>query len=160
MNSGTDRGQQVLLSGGTIGFGFGAVVDVVIFHLVFQTHHLLSGFYDPYSYDGLRTNVMFDGLFLAAMLGVMGLGFAFFWRTVNGVDQRFSSRHFLGSIIVGMGIFNVLDGVFSHYVLDLHNVVHGTEAWNLPWLVVSVVLLAVGLVLLWSADGCRATSGH
>ncbi|WP_440769288.1 DUF2243 domain-containing protein [Natronorubrum sp. DTA28] len=144
--------RRLLLSGGTIGFGFGAVVDVVIFHLTLQAHHLFSGFYDPYSLDGLRTNVMFDGLFLLAMLSIMVVGFGLLWRVVNGTDRRFSTLSLVGSVVVGMGVFNVIDGVVSHYVFDLHNVVHGTEAWNPPWLVVSVLMLALGLVILRAAD--------
>ncbi|RQG93353.1 DUF2243 domain-containing protein [Natrarchaeobius chitinivorans] len=153
MATDTGGGRRLLLSAGTIGFGFGAVVDTVVFHLTLQTHHLLSGFYDPYSLDGYRTNVMFDGLFLMAMLAVMAVGFGLLWRLVNGSDDRFSTRYLVGSIVVGMAVFNVVDGVVSHYVLDLHNVVHGTEAWNLHWLVVSALLLVVGLVILRAADG-------
>lgn len=149
--------RRLLLSAGTIGFGFGAVLDTVIFHLTLQTHHLLSGFYDPYSLDGHQTNVMFDGLFLLAMLTVMGVGFGLLWRVVNGADRRFSTMYLLGSIVVGMGVFNGIDGVVSHYVLDLHNVVHGTEAWNPHWLVVSVLMLALGLVILRVADSPEET---
>lgn len=152
-DSGTGSGRRVLLAGGTVGFGFGAVIDVVIFHLTLQTHHLLSGVYDPYSLDGMRTNVMFDGLFLLGMLGIMGVGLGLTWRLVNGTDARFSTRYLIGSVVVGAGAFNVFDGVVSHYVLDLHNVVHGTEAWNPHWLAVSVLMLAVGIVLVRSADG-------
>ncbi|SDR44577.1 DUF2243 domain-containing protein [Natronobacterium texcoconense] len=147
--------RTLLLSGATVGFGLGAVLDVVIFHLVFQTHHLLSGIYDPYSIDGLRTNVMFDGLFTGAMLAVMLVGLGLLWRLVNGADELFSTRFLLGAVVVGMGTFNVIDGVVSHYVLDLHNVAHSTEAWNPHWLVVSGLLLVVGWLLLRSADGYR-----
>ncbi|MEY7850689.1 DUF2243 domain-containing protein [Natrarchaeobius sp. A-rgal3] len=150
--------RRLLLSAGIIGFGFGAVIDTVIFHLTLQTHHLLSGFYDPYSLDGLRTNVMIDGLFLLGMLAVMAVGFGLLWELVNGTDRRLSTRYLVGSIVVGMGVFNVIDGVLSHYVLDLHNVVHGTEAWNPPWLVVSVFLLALGLFVLRSATGDGPTT--
>jgi uncharacterized membrane protein len=156
-DSETGHRRRFLFAAGTTGFGFGAIIDVVIFHLTLQTHHLLSGFYDPYSLDGLRTNVMFDGLFLLLMLGVMGVGLALTWRLVNGTDVRFSTRYLVGAIVVGAGAFNVFDGTVSHYVLDLHNVVHGTEAWNPHWLAVSVLMLAVGLLLLRSADGHRAS---
>ncbi|QRV15565.1 DUF2243 domain-containing protein [Haloterrigena salifodinae] len=145
--------RRFLLAGGTIGFGFGAVVDTVIFHLTLQTHHLLSGYYDPYSLDGYRTNVMFDGLFLIATLAITCVGFGLLWRVVNGTDRRFSTTYLLGSVLVGASVFNVYDGVVDHYVLDLHNVVHGTEAWNPHWVVVSVILLALGLGLLRVADG-------
>ncbi|WP_394741403.1 DUF2243 domain-containing protein [Natronococcus roseus] len=152
-DSSTGSRRRVLLAGGTVGFGFGAIIDVVIFHLTLQTHHLLSGIYDPYSLDGMRTNVMFDGLFLLGMLGVMGVGLGLTWRLVNGSDARFSTRYLIGSVVVGAGAFNVFDGVVSHYVLDLHNVVHGTEAWNPHWLAVSVLMLAVGTLLVRSAGG-------
>ncbi|TYL40438.1 DUF2243 domain-containing protein [Natronococcus pandeyae] len=159
-DAGTRRRRRLLLAGGTVGFGFGAIIDVVIFHLTLQTHHLLSGIYDPYSLDGLRTNVMFDGLFLLLMLGVMGIGLGLTWRLVNGTDVRFSTRYLVGAIVVGAGVFNVFDGTVSHYVLDLHNVVHGTEAWNPHWLVVSIVMLAVGLLLLRSADGATVSGAN
>ncbi|WP_306056869.1 DUF2243 domain-containing protein [Natronococcus wangiae] len=149
--------RRLLIAGGTTGFGFGAVIDTVVFHLTFQTHHLLSGFYDPYSLDGLRTNVMFDGLFLLATLGIASVGLGLLWTTVNGTAERFSTRYLVGAIVVGAGVFNVFDGVVDHYLLDLHNVVHGTEAWNPPWVVASVVMLAVGLLLLRSADGYTAS---
>ena len=144
--------RRLLLAGGTIGFGLGAVVDTVLFHLIFQTHHLLSGFYDPYTLDGHRTNVMFDGLFLIATLAVTFVGLGLLWRLVNGTDRRFSTTYLVGSIVVGAGVFNVYDGLVDHYVLDLHNVVHGTEAWNPHWVVVSVLLLGLGLGLLWVPD--------
>ncbi|WP_049922997.1 DUF2243 domain-containing protein [Halopiger djelfimassiliensis] len=153
---GTRRRRRLVAAGTTAGFGFGAVVDVVIFHLTIQTHHLLSGFYDPYSFDGVRTNVMFDGLFLLATLAVTVVGLAMVWRTVNRADERLSTAFLVGTIVVGMGVFNVIDGIVSHYVLDLHNVVHGTEAWNPHWLVVSVVLLGLGGLVLRVAGGHTA----
>ncbi|QFU83458.1 DUF2243 domain-containing protein [Natronorubrum aibiense] len=156
MVAATSTRWRLLVSGGTVGFGFGAVIDAMIFHVTLQTHHLLSGFYDPYSLDGLRTNVMVDGLFLLVMLGVMVAGLGGLWRTVNGAAERFSTRYLVGAVVVGMGVFNVIDGVVSHYVLDIHNVVHGTEAWNPPWVAISVLLLVVGLGVLWTADGHRA----
>lgn len=153
MGTDTSARRRFLLAGGTIGFGFGAVIDTVLFHLTFQTHHLLSGFYDPYSLDGLRTNVMFDGLFLLSTLGIASVGLGLLWTTVNGTAERFSTRYLVGAIVVGAGVFNVFDGIVDHYLLDLHNVVHGTEAWNPPWVVVSAIMLAVGLLLLRRADG-------
>ena len=150
-----DRRRRLFLGGGTIGFGFGAVIDVLLFHLVFQSHHLLSGIYDPHSMDGFRTNVTIDGLFTLLMTAVTIVGLVIVWRVVNRAAERLSGRYLVGAIVVGMGVFNVFDGVVSHYVLDIHDVAHGTEAWNPHWLVVSVVLLVVGLLLLRSADGYR-----
>lgn len=151
--SATGYRRPLSLWGGTIGFGLGAVVDVVLFHLVVQHHHLLSGYVDPSGYEGVRANVFYDGIFLAAMLGVTAIGAGLLWRTVNGAPVRFSGRYLGGAIVVGAGAFNVVDGVVTHYVLGAHDVVHDTAAWNPHWVVVSVGLLALGIGLLARADG-------
>lgn len=149
----TDRHRRsLLLWGGVFGFGLGALVDVLVFHLIFQTHHLLSGFYNPLSYDGLRTNVMFDGLFSLGMLAVAGVGAAMLWRIANRSREPLPSLVALGASLVGAGVFNVFDGVVDHYLLGLHDVVHGTEAYNPHWVVVSLLMLGAGLLALWLAD--------
>ncbi len=88
--NGPPRRRPFFLAGVTVGIGFGAILDVIIFHLTVQTHHLFSGFYDPYSYDGLRTNVMFDGVFLLAMVAVTALGLGMLWRILNRTDEALS----------------------------------------------------------------------
>ena len=50
--------RKLLLCGGTMGVGLGAVIDVVVFHLIFQHHHLLSGYIDPTSYEGIRSSLV------------------------------------------------------------------------------------------------------
>lgn len=154
--SDTDRHRRALLLwGGVFGFGFGALLDVIVFHLIFQTHHLLSGFYDPLTYDGLRTNVLFDGLFSLAMLAVMSVGAAMLWRTANRSRKPLSSLLVVGATLVGAGVFNVYDGIADHYLLGLHNVVHGTERWNPHWVVLSFLLLGAGLFVVRLADRRR-----
>lgn len=156
---GTDRYRRsLLLWGGIFGFGFGALLDVVVFHLIFQTHHLLSGFYDPLTYDGLRTNIMFDGLFALAMIAGMSVGATMLWRIANHATRPLSSLTVVGATLVGAGVFNVFDGTVDHYLLGLHNVVHGTEQWNPHWVVVSLLMLGAGALVLWFA-GRRGRSG-
>ena len=143
--------REILLWGGTVGFGLGAIIDVIIFHLTTQHHHLLSGYIDPHSYEGLSANVMYDGLFLAVMFVVMFLGQVMLWRMANGTSERFSGVYIGGSVLIGAGIFNVIDGTINHYVLNLHTVIHNTEAWNPHWVAVSLLMLgAGGAVLYWS----------
>lgn len=145
--------RPVLLWGGAVGFGLGAIVDVVLFHLIGQHHHLLSGYVDPHRYAGLRQNVFYDGVFVAVMLAVTCLGAAMLWRTVNRTAVRLSTRYVLGAVLVGAGVFNVFDGTVTHYVLGAHDVVHDTTVWNPHWIVVSLLLLGAGFALLYVADG-------
>jgi uncharacterized membrane protein len=144
----TDGERAVLLGAGVFGFGFGALLDVVVFHMILQWHHLLSEFYDPGTLDGLRTNVYYDGLFSLAMVGVMAIGMAAVWRELNRTDEPHSAVRAFGSLLVGAGLFNVFDGVADHYVLGLHDVVHGTQAFNPHWVGASLLLLGAGILVL------------
>ncbi|RDI71798.1 DUF2243 domain-containing protein [Halopelagius longus] len=147
------RERPLLLGGGALGFGLGALFDVLLFHLVLQWHHLLSALYAPTTLSGLRTNVYFDGLFSLGALGVMTVGAAAVWRAVNRAERPHSGTRLVGSVLVGAGLFNVFDGVIDHYVLHIHDVVHGSEALNPHWVGASLLLVGVGiLVLTESAD--------
>jgi uncharacterized membrane protein len=136
-----------LFGGGLFGFGLSAVIDVVMFHLILQSHHLLSNWYTPQTLAGLQQNIYYDGLFALGMLAVALVGAGLIWRTVNHQRQRLSTLTLVGTVLIGAGVFNTFDGIVSHYVLDIHDVVHSTTVWNPPWVVVSVVLFATGLGL-------------
>lgn len=138
----------VLLGGGLFGVGLGALVDVALFHHVLQWHHLLSAVRAPTTLRSLRWNVYVDGLFSLGALGVLVLGAAVVWRAANRAVDSCSTRRLLGSVFVGGGAFNVFDGVVDHYLLHLHDVVHGTRALNPHWVGVSLLLLGVGLLVL------------
>ncbi len=149
MTTTTASSRTTLLGGGIFGIGLGGLVDVLVFHLIFQSHHLLSNRVTPRTYSGLQENIYYDGLFAFGMLGVMVVGSALVWRAVNGQPQPRSTLALVGSILVGMGLFNTVDGIVSHYLLDIHDVVHGTTFWNPPWVLVSVILFLLGAALLY-----------
>ena len=148
MASRPDRRRLLLLGSGTFGFGFGALLDVLVFHLILQWHHLLSSRYTPQTLDGLRTNIYFDGLFSLAMVGVMLVGAGMVWRALNRATEPHSALRAVGSLLVGVGAFNLFDGIVDHYLLDAHDVVHGTQAFNPHWVGASLLLLGVGILVM------------
>lgn len=144
------RSRLLLVGAGVVGFGLGALVDVLLFHLVLQWHHLVSSLVTPETLAGLRTNLVYDGLFSLAMVGVMGVGAALVWRALNRSADPHSPLRAAGALLIGAGAFNVFDGVVDHYVLGLHDVVHGTGAFNPHWVGTSLLLVGLGiLVLAW-----------
>lgn len=148
MVTATTRSRIALVGGGVFGIGLAAILDVVVFHHILQTHHLLSSLYDPGTHAGLQRNIYYDGLFSLGMVGVMLVGGSLLWWGVNRSSYRLSTLAVAGSVLLGMGVFNTYDGIVDHYVLDIHDVVHGTTLWNPPWVVVSLVLFGVGGLLL------------
>ena len=143
-----DERRSLLVGGTVVGFGFGAVLDVAVFHHVLQTHHLLSNYRDPGTLAGLQWNVFWDGVFSLAMLAVTVVGAAVVWRAVNRAREPLSTTRLVGAVLVGAGLFNLFDGVVDHYVLSLHHVVHGTSHWDPHWVLASVLLLAGGVAIL------------
>ncbi|UPV75547.1 DUF2243 domain-containing protein [Halorussus limi] len=138
--------RTVLFGAGVFGFGSGALLDVLVFHLIFQWHHLLSDFFTPNTLAGLRTNIYYDGLFSLAMVGVMAVGMGAVWRELNRASESHSAVRALGAIFVGAGLFNLFDGIVDHYVLGIHDVVHGTQAFNPHWVGASLLLLGAGIL--------------
>ncbi|UPW01581.1 DUF2243 domain-containing protein [Halorussus gelatinilyticus] len=144
----TDGERTVLFGAGVFGFGLGALLDVLVFHLILQWHHLLSDFFTPSTLAGLRTNVYWDGLFSLAMVGVMAAGMGTVWRALNGTSESYSAVRAFGSLLVGAGLFNVFDGTVDHYVLGIHDAVHGTQAFNPHWVGASLLLLGTGILVV------------
>ena len=143
-----DRERAVLLGAGVFGFGLGALLDVLVFHLTLQWHHLLSEFFAPNTLDGLRTNIYYDGLFSLAAVGVMAVGTAVVWRGLNRASEPHSAVRAFGSLLAGVGLFNLFDGTVDHYVLGIHDAVHGTRAFNPHWVGASLLLLGVGILVV------------
>ena len=143
-----DTRTRALIGGGTAGFGLGALVDVLVFHLVLQWHHLLSASHSPETLSGLRMNVYYDGLFSLAMVAIMLFGTGIVWRELNGSRASHSALRMVGAVLTGTGLFNVFDGTVDHYVLHLHDVVHGTQAFNPHWVGASLLLLGIGILVV------------
>ena len=71
---------HALLGAGIFGFGFSGLIDVLLLHHVLQWHHLVSAIYPMDTLDGLRTNVLADGLFSIGMVVIAGIGAGVVWR--------------------------------------------------------------------------------
>ncbi|WP_224447900.1 DUF2243 domain-containing protein [Haloprofundus salilacus] len=144
----TDR--PLLRAGAVLGFGLGGLVDVLIFHLVLRTHHLISGWVPPTTPQALQLNLLADGAFSLLMLAIMAVGFGMLWKTAERPEVPWSAGLYAGAVVVGMAIFNLYDGIVDHYILEMHHVTQGLQpdVFDLLWLVGSVVLLVAGLLVV------------
>jgi uncharacterized membrane protein len=136
-----------LLAGGIFGFGFSGLIDTLLLHLVFQWHHLLSGVYRTDTLDGLRTNVLADGLFSIAMLVIMGIGAGLLWRAERRTDIPLAIRPIAGAAVLGLGAFDLYDALVDHALLGLHQPLSQGGRYNPHWIVVSVLVLLAGAYL-------------
>jgi uncharacterized membrane protein len=112
-------------------------------------HHMLSTIIPPDTMAGLHTNMLWDGLFHALTWGVTLVGIFMLWNVTSRHAERVtelpSTKSFVGSLSLGWGLFNLIEGVIDHHLLALHNVREIPEplSWNIGFLLVGGGLLTL-----------------
>ena len=132
--------RRSLLVAAMIGVGATAGADEVVFHQLLGWHHL---------YDGSTTEValLSDGLLHTAELVVLVAGFLAFARLRR--DRALAARSAWAGLLLGMGGFQLFDGVVNHKLLRLHQVRYGVELlpYDLAWNAAGLVLVVAGVLL-------------
>lgn len=153
------RRAQIALPGTVLGFGLGGFVDGILLHQILQWHHMLSSAgsdtiglrpYPPDTVPGLRMNTVWDGVFHVVVWLAVLVGLALLYSRVTEARGRvWGSRALWGWVLVGWGLFNLVEGILDHHVLGIHHVRPGPHQlwWDLGFLALGV-LLAVGGWLL------------
>nr|AKA59460.1 membrane protein [uncultured bacterium AR_456] len=150
------RRSGIGLPGTVLGIGLGGFVDGILLHQLLQWHHMLSSTdtdnigvptYPPDTLAGLRMNTVWDGVFhtLTWLAVLVGLGMLYA-RVSSTRGPVWRSRELWGWILVGWGIFNLVEGVLDHHVLGIHHVHGGPYQlwWDLGFLALGAVLVATG----------------
>ena len=147
------------LPGIVLGAGLGGFVDGILLHQVLQWHHMLSStdtdnigvrYYSPYTVPGLEMNALWDGLFHTVCWLAVLTGLALLYARVTRRRRRvWTSRVLWGWVLVGWGLFNLVEGVVDHHLLGIHHVHGGPHRlwWDLGFLVLGAVLIAAGYLL-------------
>ncbi|MFJ4438933.1 DUF2243 domain-containing protein [Streptomyces sp. NPDC088923] len=142
-----------------LGVGLGGFVDGILLHQLLQWHHMLTStdhdhigvrYYDPHTVSGLEMNTVWDGIFHAVCwLSVLGGLAVLHHRVTEGRRAVWTSRALWGWVLVGWGLFNLVEGVLDHHVLGIHHVRGGPHQlwWDLGFLALGAVLLVLGLLV-------------
>lgn len=150
------RAEVLRLPGVVLGLGLGGFVDGILLHQVFQWHHLLSNTdgsrvgiptYPVDTVPGLEMNTLWDGLFhtFTWLSVLIGLGLLY-GRVSRERGRAWGSRVLWGYILMGWGIFNLVEGLVDHHLLAIHHVRPGPHqlAYDLGFLALGAVFVAVG----------------
>lgn len=146
-------------AGVLLGLGLGGFFDGIVLHQILQWHHMLtSAGYPAESVANLRLNTLADGLFHAATYGFVLAGLALLWRRARRSHLPWSGRLLAGSLLVGFGLFNLVEGTVNHHLLGLHHVNETVPRaqwiwWDLGFLAWGGAMLIGGGVLLRSRRG-------
>lgn len=150
----TDRREFPVLAGVLFGLGLGGFFDGIVLHQILQWHHMLSSAgYPPDSVSNLRVNVLADGLFHAVTYVFTAAGLVVLWRHARRRHLRWSGKLLPGSLLVGFGLFNLVEGAVNHHLLGLHHVNETAPrdqwwVWDLGFLVWGAGMLIGGWALV------------
>jgi len=136
-------------SGLLFGLGLGGFVDGIVLHQILQWHHMVSHVeeFPVTTVAGLEVNTLADGFFhLATWLFVLAGSITAIVAWRQGRLAPTWSFHF-GLVLAGWGIFNVVEGLIDHQILQVHHVrddLGGPLAWDIGFLVFGVLLILGG----------------
>jgi len=131
------------------GLGLGGFLDGIVLHQILQWHHMVSDVDDHpvTTVAGLEANTLADGFFhLATWVFVLAgsVSAIVSWRQ----GRRAPSWGFhVGLVLVGWGVFNLVEGVVDHHLLGVHHVRDDLGAplsWDIGFLVLGALLVLSG----------------
>ena len=140
-----------------MGLGLGGFVDGILLHQILQWHHMLSGARGGESLGtvaGLEANTLADGFFHLATWFLVAGGSWLMLRAWQAGRIAPPWRAHLGMLLVGWGIFNLVEGLIDHQLLGIHHVrddLGGPLGWDLGFLALGAVLVLGGFAMARSA---------
>jgi uncharacterized membrane protein len=146
-----------------LGVGLGGFFDGIFLHQVLQWHHMFSSIYPVDTVPGLRMNTLGDGFFhvvtwLSVLLGL----YILYSRVTEARREVWGSSVLWGWILVGWGIFNIVEGLVDHELLGVHHVRSGPNQlwWDMGFLAFGVILIALGWAIQRAGAAVRARTAQ
>ena len=105
-----------------LGIGLGGFVDGIVLHQIAHWHNMGSAVLPPTTLEAMRQNMRWDGLFHAAVWVCTLVGvYQLLGDARRGVPLP-GAGAFTGLLLLGWGLFNLVEGVVDHHLLSLHHV--------------------------------------
>ena len=142
-------------AGVLLGIGLGGFIDGILLHQILQWHHMISHDEPVDTVLGLERNTLWDGLFHAFTWAAVLVGLVLFARQVARAARPIVTRPLWGWILIGWGLFNVVEGLINHHLLQVHHVrddVGAPLSWDLGFLAFGAALMIVGWLLARQTD--------
>jgi uncharacterized membrane protein len=152
------RSHRATVAGILIGIGMGGFVDGIVLHQIAQWHHMLSNILPPHTMDDMRVNMTWDGLFHTLTWVVTLVGILLLRSAASARAAIPSLQAFTGQLVLGWGVFNLVEGVIDHQILRIHNVreVPNYMVYNLTFLALGGVLF---ILIGWLLMRARSRAG-
>lgn len=144
-----------------LGLSLGGFFDGIMLHQVLQWHHMLTSVADERIRNNIPLNITADGFFHVACWIFAVIAVVMLWRARRDFGALHWARTFVGSILIGAGAFNLVEGIIDHQILGIHHVRTDTEhvlLWDMGFLALGAVLVALGWMMRRSAAALAAAA--
>ena len=152
--NGNGHRNSMLTAGLILGAGLGGFADGILFHQILQLHNMRSADYPVDTLVNAEINMFWDGLFHAFTWLTTCFGLFVLWRGFLQENSVPPTRAFVGSLFVGWGLFNCIEGVIDHHILNLHHVVErlGPSRWDYAFLGSGILFFVLGWTLMRGSE--------
>ncbi|MEH1838777.1 MAG: DUF2243 domain-containing protein [Nostoc sp.] len=140
----------LITAGIFLGVGLGGFLDGILLHQLLQWHHMLSSIRPLTNMANIDLNMVWDGLFHALDWVFTVVGLVLLWRAGGRDDVPWSSQIFIGSLMIGNGLFDFVEGLIDHQILGIHHVKPGPNqlVWDLGFLAFGALLIVIGSIMI------------
>jgi uncharacterized membrane protein len=148
------RSRKAAIAAVLLGVGMGGFVDGIALHQILQWHNMVSNWFPPTTMEAMSFNMAWDGIFHAFVWVVTMIGILMLWSAAYRGDAVPTRKAFVGQLIFGWGLFNLVEGLIDHQILAVHYVrqVPGYTIYNLTFLAVGGILFMMTGWLLMRSD--------
>lgn len=134
-----------------IGIGMGGFIDGIVLHQVLQWHEMLSNKIPPVTVVAKSVNMFWDGIFHLFTFAVTITGIFMLFKLIKRRESRIGNKLFSGGLLLGWGIFNLVEGLLNHHIFKLHHVRDLSPnylLWDYGFSAVSIIMVITGWVLI------------
>jgi uncharacterized membrane protein len=113
----------------------------------------MSGWYPINSAENLKLNIFWDGIFHSATYVLVLTGLFILWQSAHRLHRGWLNSSLISLVLIGWGIFNLVEGVLNHTLLGIHRVNEIADPsqrlwWDIGFLLWGPLMAAAGWTLL------------
>lgn len=143
--------RPLIKAGLFLGIGMGGFADGILSHQILQVHNMLSNLVPVQDLISAKINMMWDGYFHAAVWIITLIGIHILFKAAKNNEVIWSGKVLYGSMLIGWGAFNLVEGIIDHHILKLHHVmqyVFDPLPYDLAFLASGVIFIIIGWRLI------------
>jgi uncharacterized membrane protein len=148
-------------AGIVLGLGLGGFIDGIVLHQILGWHHLIctTETCQVQTVDALKLQNTQDGFFHLATWLLTAIGVFMLFKAARHQRQGWSGYTLLGGMLAGWGVFNFVEGLIDHQILEIHHVLPGhprETLFDMLFLASGAMLILLGWIIAKKAPAAAA----